>query len=1017
MNKGIRELAGIFILSGISLAGGASFAAEFEILDRFSVDGYTVLRGSADVPGGSFAVGGSSLVVQYGNVGIGTDSPAGKIHVSTGAGSTSLFVSNSGLTAGNVGIGTTNPGANLDVAGGIKLSSVTHCASDAAGTLRWYDGHISVCNGTDWRQLDNQAPPTITTISPDNGPVSGGTAITITGTGFVAGPAILIGGVTASAITVVSVTQITATTPASGTTGSKDVKITNPDGQNITGAFTYNALPTPTAVSPDNGLYTGGTVITIAGSGFVDGATVKINNVAATGVAFISATRITAAVPAGAIGTQDVKVTNPDGGFVVFSGGFRYNAAPTITTINPASGPQSTTVVTITGTGFASGVKVKFGTTEVTPSGTPTATEIVAAPPASNTAGAQNVTVTNPDTGSAMQTNGFAYTVDAAGGTPSVSGSYRIHTFTGGGTFTPNTGGNIEVLVVAGGGGGGGGITGGAGAGGLIYRSAHPVIANTGYTVAVGAGGTGGASGVSGTKGGNSVFDTLTASGGGATASDGSSDANLQSGGSGGASRNTAGAGTSGQGSNSGVGANSPAYPGGGGGGAGGAGVNGSQTNGGNGGPGSVYGISGTAAYYAGGGGGGIITWITPAPVIGQGGSGIGGAGGGTSDAAAGAANTGSGGGGGGYTAGSTYTKGGAGGSGIVIVRYPIAAGLTIPTVSSVAPASGSGAGGTPITITGTGFAASVDVAIGNVTITNVVPFSNTEIRTTTPASANGGANDVTVTNNPDRSYGVKTGGFFYNPYAAGGTIVDNYYVHAFTAVGTSQLTFATGGSVDYLVVAGGGGGGGYYGAGGGAGGFRTGTIAVTAGAKTVTIGDGGIGGLVGGSVGTNGGDSKFDDITSLGGGYGGGNHSPVNTATYRGATGGSGGGSKGSTYGGGGDGTPGQGFAGGSGYAGDVFCGGGGGAGGAGGAGLVDRPGDGGIGLSSSIRTGSSADYAGGGAGGGSSGASASSHGGGAQNGGAGTSNTGGGGGGGGPSNVSGGKGGSGIVIVRYLK
>ena len=63
-----------------SLPGGAAlYAAEFEILDRFSVDGYTVLRGSADVPGGSFTVGVSTFVVKDGNVGIGTANPVVKL--------------------------------------------------------------------------------------------------------------------------------------------------------------------------------------------------------------------------------------------------------------------------------------------------------------------------------------------------------------------------------------------------------------------------------------------------------------------------------------------------------------------------------------------------------------------------------------------------------------------------------------------------------------------------------------------------------------------------------------------------------------------------------------------------------------------------------------------------------------------------------------------------------------------------------------------------------------------------
>ena len=66
-----------------ALPGGPPVhAAEFEVLDRFSVDGYSVLKGSADIPGGSFTVGGSTLVVKNGNVGIGTANPsAGRLAV------------------------------------------------------------------------------------------------------------------------------------------------------------------------------------------------------------------------------------------------------------------------------------------------------------------------------------------------------------------------------------------------------------------------------------------------------------------------------------------------------------------------------------------------------------------------------------------------------------------------------------------------------------------------------------------------------------------------------------------------------------------------------------------------------------------------------------------------------------------------------------------------------------------------------------------------------------------------
>ena len=65
-----------------SLLGAQALkAAEFEVLDKFSVDGYSVLRGSADIPGGSFAVGGSTFVVKAGNVGIGTVNPSAKIDI------------------------------------------------------------------------------------------------------------------------------------------------------------------------------------------------------------------------------------------------------------------------------------------------------------------------------------------------------------------------------------------------------------------------------------------------------------------------------------------------------------------------------------------------------------------------------------------------------------------------------------------------------------------------------------------------------------------------------------------------------------------------------------------------------------------------------------------------------------------------------------------------------------------------------------------------------------------------
>lgn len=87
-------------------------------------------------------------------------------------------------------------------------------------------------------------------------------------------------------------------------------------------------------------------------------------------------------------------------------------------------------------------------------------------------------------------------------------------------TFTPAFTGNVQVLVVAGGGGAGYDWCGGAGGGGVIFNRNFPVSSGTPYPITVGAGGAGGNSGnlgwaYRGVTGSNSIFSTLTASGGG----------------------------------------------------------------------------------------------------------------------------------------------------------------------------------------------------------------------------------------------------------------------------------------------------------------------------------------------------------------------------------------------------------------------------------------------------------------------------------------------------------------------
>jgi hypothetical protein len=225
---------------------------------------------------------------------------------------------------------------------------------------------------------------------------------------------------------------------------------------------------------------------------------------------------------------------------------------------------------------------------------------------------------------------------------------------------------SVEVLVVAGGGGGASRHGGGGGAGGLIYRSNYPVTSGSSYTVTVGGGGAGAASGSStiGTNGGNSVFDSLTAIGGGYGSSDSISGGSGGSGGGGRGNSNTpGGSAIQGQGFPGGRGTTQSPIIGGGGGGAGGPGSPGGAGPG-NGGNGLLFSITGTPVWYAGGGGGGASLGAA------------GGLGGGDGNliaavdsATAGPPNTGGGGGAGGHNDGTNWT-GKAGGSGIVVLRY-----------------------------------------------------------------------------------------------------------------------------------------------------------------------------------------------------------------------------------------------------------------------------------------------------------------------------------------------------------
>jgi hypothetical protein len=175
--------------------------------------------------------------------------------------------------------------------------------------------------------------PAVSSVSPASGTVAGGTPITIKGTGFVAGASVKIlqpgkgaTAIPASSVVVVPPTEITAVTGGPGQPGTWNVIVTDTGGvstaNNAGDDFTYvYPKPTVSSVSPASGTVAGGTPITIKGTGFVAGASVKIlqpgkgaTAIPASNVVVVSSTEITAVTGGpGQAGTWNVIVTDAGG--------------------------------------------------------------------------------------------------------------------------------------------------------------------------------------------------------------------------------------------------------------------------------------------------------------------------------------------------------------------------------------------------------------------------------------------------------------------------------------------------------------------------------------------------------------------------------------------------------------------------------------------------------------------------------------------------------------------------------
>lgn len=260
--------------------------------------------------------------------------------------------------------------------------------------------------------------PTLSSFSPSSG--SCNTVVTINGTNFNNGtPIVKFNGVTATH-TYVSSTQLTATVPVGVTAGT----ITVQTGGGIASSssnFSFNS-PTISSFSPSSA--TCNTQVTINGTNFNSSSTVvKFNGITANHT-YVSATQLTATVPAGnTSGVITVQTCNA----ITASSSSNFTlsgSAPTISSVSSSAGTRGT-MISITGTNLTCPSAVTFGGTAAF-SFNGTSSTSITAEVGYGTSG--NIVVT---TGSGSATfSGFTYTAPSAASTTNITGNSSTNTIT-----------------------------------------------------------------------------------------------------------------------------------------------------------------------------------------------------------------------------------------------------------------------------------------------------------------------------------------------------------------------------------------------------------------------------------------------------------------------------------------------------------------------------------------------------------------------------------------------------------
>lgn len=363
------------------------------------------------------------------------------------SGGTQVTILGSGFTGASSVTFDGVAGTGLSVSGGGTVITVTSPAH-AAGTV-----DLVVTNPATSETISSiftyQAPvagPVVNSISPVKGPVAGGGTLTLTGTGLGSATSVTIDGVTAP-ITSNTATTIQVTIPA-GTAGQVDVAVTV-GGVTYTAVngYLYTGTPAITNVSPASGLASGGTTVTITGTGYLGGSTAVTFGGVAGIITATTANTVTAVTPAYSSGSLTVNVgLTTLGGSASASNAFTY-LRPDVTALSPANGPDTGSPVTLIGSALSGATSITFDGVPGTNIRANTATSVTVDAPA-HAAGAVDVVFTgSAGTFTYDVVNYGGYTYVATGAGPYVTSISPSSGTWQGGTTVTITGGNLAGVT------------------------------------------------------------------------------------------------------------------------------------------------------------------------------------------------------------------------------------------------------------------------------------------------------------------------------------------------------------------------------------------------------------------------------------------------------------------------------------------------------------------------------------------------------------------------------------------